>query len=86
MVNYKNARIYKLVSDDLVYYTATTIDLRYHINHLKIKSRKGDSALERLFNNISKVRPILFMLYPCNSREDLNNKLNEVIINNNCIN
>lgn len=86
MVNYQNSKIYKLVSNDLIYYTATTNNIRYHMHHLKIKSKKGDYNLERLFNNCSKIRTILIMAYPCNNKEELNNKLNEIILNNECIN
>jgi predicted GIY-YIG superfamily endonuclease len=82
MVNYKTAKIYKLVSGNLTYYGSTCNELRKRLAQHKASH---DSTLRKLFDSGEEVKIILVEKYPCNDRDELNARLRYYIENNKCI-
>jgi len=85
MVNYKNAKIYKLVNDELnlTYYGSTCDELRKRLYGHKKKSNKCCSKI--MFGS-GEVKIYLVEKFPCNDRIELNQKERYYIENNECIN
>ncbi len=84
MVNYQDAKIYKLVGGGLTYYGSTCSELRYRLYKHKQKSNKCKSKL--LFDSGDKVEIILVEKYPCNDKMELQQKERYYIENNECVN
>ena len=85
MVNYKNAKIYKLVNDELnlTYYGSTCDELRKRLYGHKNKSNKCCSKI--MFES-DEVKIYLVEKFPCNDRIELNQRERFYIENNECIN
>jgi predicted GIY-YIG superfamily endonuclease len=84
MVNYQNAKIYRLVCDDtnLVYYGATTQKLCKRLaGH---KSRR--TCTSRYLFEVGNVQIFLVENFPCNSKEELDARERYYIENNECVN
>jgi hypothetical protein len=85
MVNYKNAKIYKLVNDELnlTYYGSTCDELRKRLYGHKNKS---NSCKSKIMFESGEVKIYLVEKFPCNDRIELNQKERYYIENNKCIN
>jgi hypothetical protein len=84
MVNYQDAKIYKLVGGGLTYYGSTCNELYKRLHQHKIKSNNCKSKL--LFDSGDKVEIILVEKYPCNDKIELHKRERYYIENNECIN
>jgi hypothetical protein len=84
MVNYQNAKIYRLVCDDpnLVYYGATTKALCDRLSNHKSNCR---CRAKQLFD-VGGVKIFLVEKFPCDSKEELNARERYYIENNECVN
>ena len=85
MVNYKNAKIYKLVNDELnlTYYGSTCDELRKRLYGHKNKTNSCSS--KSMFES-GEVKIYLVEKFPCNDRMELKQKERYYIENNECIN
>jgi hypothetical protein len=84
MVNYQNAKIYKLVGGGLTYYGSTCSELRYRLSRHKNKTNGCKSKL--LFDTGDKVEIILVEKYPCNDKMELHQRERYFIENFECVN
>ncbi len=84
MVNYQNAKIYKLVGGGLTYYGSTCSELRYRL--YKHKSKFNDCKSKLLFETDDKVEIILVEKYPCNDKMELHQRERYYIENFECVN
>jgi len=79
MVNYKNGKIYKIVSDntDKIYIGSTTqkylsTRLSTHVSHFKDANRKqSEKCLSHKILEAGNYRIILIESYPCESKDEL---------------
>ena len=83
---YQNSKIYKIVSlsnPDLVYYGSTIVNLCKRMSqHRALSNKTSSKQIIELGNAII----LLVELYPCNSKEELNRREGEFILNNVCVN
>ena len=84
MVNYQDAKIYKLVGGGLTYYGSTCNELYKRLWSHKSNFNKCKSKL--LFDSGDKVEIILIEKYPCNDKMELHKRERYYIENNDCIN
>jgi hypothetical protein len=85
MINYQNAKIYKLVANDLVYYGSTCKELKIRLCQHKSKSKyKCQSKL--LFETGKRVEIYLVEKCPCNDKIELLARERYYIENNECVN
>jgi hypothetical protein len=84
MVNYQNAKLYKLVGSGLTYYGSTCNELRKRLNQHKNKNNECKSKL--LFDSGDKVEIILVEKYPCNDKMELQQRERYYIENFECVN
>jgi hypothetical protein len=89
MVNYQNAKIYRLVCDDpnLVYYGATA--KKYLCSRLaehKYDYKNGKVCTSRHLFEVGNVQIFLVENFPCDSKEQLNARERYWIENNECVN
>ena len=84
MVNYQDAKIYKLVGGGLTYYGSTCNELRIRLYQHKSNINKCKS--KQLFNTGDKVDIVLVEKYPCNDKLELHQRERYHIENNECIN
>ena len=88
MPNYTNSKIYKIVSpsnpDALPYFGATTQQLSVRMGgHRRIQ---GNPCKSKSLIECGDAIIILVENYPCNSKEELDRKEAEYILNNDCCN
>ena len=82
-MGYENGKIYKLVSDGLIYYGSTIQSLQERLKNHKKKSNRCSSKqiIEKENYQI-----ILIELFPCNTKQELFNRERWYIENNECVN
>lgn len=80
---YNNSKIYKLWSQEGndVFIGATIQPLEQKLKLAKYEKNKND-----IFSKYEKIEIELLLDYPCNSSLELKKKLNEYILNNDCVN
>lgn len=80
---YSNAKIYKLFSTqgNEIFIGATTQTLEQKMKFVKYEKNKNE-----IFRKYAKIEIELLLAYPCKNSSELKDKLNEYILNNNCIN
>ena len=92
MVNYQNAKIYKIINDEMpnmVYYGSTTI--KYLSNrlgkhrYLYKNNKKRKTTATKLFE-VGEPKIILIENYPCKTKDELLARERFYIENNECIN
>ena len=85
MVNYKNAKIYKLVNDELnlTYYGSTCNILRIRLSGHK---QLTNTCCSKIMFESGEVKIYLVEKFPCNDKIELNQRERFYIENNNCIN
>jgi hypothetical protein len=92
MVNYNNAKIYKIVDNkNKEYYIgSTTKSLAERMAHHRYAYKNGMGSLTsyNLFDKygLANCKIQLLMNYPCNNRKQLEKKEGELIRDNECIN
>lgn len=84
MVNYQDAKIYKLVGGGLTYYGSTCNELRKRFYQHKDKFNGCKSKI--LFDTGDKVEIVLVEKYPCQDKMELHRRERYYIENNECIN
>jgi len=86
MVNYQNAKIYKIVNDELnlTYYGSTCSTLTRRLSSHKTNSSRCSSKI--LFTTETKAEIFLVEKVPCNDKEELHQRERFYIENNDCIN
>jgi hypothetical protein len=86
MLNYQNAKIYKLVSNIStdIYIGSTVNKLSHRLNHHKYKTNTCIS--KQLFANDAVVQIILIEMFPCNSKIELVAREHHYITTVSCIN
>lgn len=86
---YQLAKIYKIISyshPDLVYFGATIDGLAHRLaKHRYVKELAKKNTVNQIINCGDAVI-VLVELYPCNSKEELNKKKAEYVLNNKCVN
>lgn len=88
MVNYQEAKIYKLVGGGLTYYGSSCQDLYKRLYDHKHKYKLGIKTYSsyKLFETGDKVEIILVEKFPCKDREELLSRERFYIENNECVN
>jgi hypothetical protein len=84
MVNYQDAKIYKLVGGGFTYYGSTCSELRYRLYKHKHKNNTCKSKL--LFDTGDKVEIILVEKFPCEDKMELHKRERYFIENFECVN
>ena len=86
MVNYQNAKIYKIVNDELglTYYGSTCNALYKRFHGHKNKTNKTNSKI--LFSTQTQPEIILVEKFPCNDKMELHQRERFYIENNECVN
>jgi hypothetical protein len=84
MVNYQDAKIYKLVGGGLIYYGSTCNELNKRLYQHKQKNNNCKSKL--LFDSGDKVEIILVEKYLCNDKIELHQRERYYIENFECVN
>jgi len=87
---YKNGKIYRIVSPshpELVYYGSTTQTLSQRMaGHRRSFKNEASGITSKKVLQYEDAMIILVENCPCNSKEELNKKEKEYIINNECVN
>ena len=88
MVNYQQAKIYKLVNDtnNDVYYGSTCRRLTQRLSDHKRDIERGSSITSRKIFEGGNVSIMLVEAYPCNNKDELNARERFYIDNHHCVN
>ena len=84
MVNYQEAKIYKIINDEMpgkVYYGSTCNTFAK-----RLKQHKCDNCTSKVLFEYGKPQMILVEKYPCNDKMELTQRERFYIENNECIN
>jgi len=90
MVNYQNAKIYKIVNDELnlTYYGSTCSTLTKRLSGHKSDSKKKNVNYSSKILFSTETKPEIFLVekFPCNDKIELLKRERFYIENNNCLN